>query len=247
VSQSVNSGVPLPQGIGEDPLSHYTRIFTRFLQLVFASFEKNSYQWSPDENSSDILIHDQATVAKEAVERRPAIVVARGPASFANIAIDQLKDYDLNTGRRTHTDLISATMSYNCLAPEGLEAQKIAWVCAYATRTLKRSLMKAGIHRVGEDIQIGAESPPGSIIQPDTDEVTLVSVHVPFYAQQTWSVEPVDKVLLKGIKIDLRSDFREPPEEEILKPPMMYGKVLVNNRVRLDSSVKVTTKIGPKK
>ena len=45
---STPTGPPQPQGPGEDPLLHFTKIFVRFLQLVFATFEKGSYQWSQD-------------------------------------------------------------------------------------------------------------------------------------------------------------------------------------------------------
>jgi len=241
MSFRTNTGVPLPQGVSEDPLTHYTRVFTRFLQLVFASFEKGEYQWSEDENHSDIIIQDQGTVNREAVERRPAIIVARGPVSFANIGLDQFKKFDFSEGKRTHTDLMGGNISYNCLAKEGLEAQKIAWVSAYATRALKRSLMRAGVHRVGEEIQIGAESPPGSIVQPDTEEVTMVSVNVPFHAQQTWSVEPIDKILLKGIDIAINSKLNYPDiGAKKIRSPGIYGKVLSYTKlITLNSGVRV--------
>ncbi len=236
------AGSPEPQGPGEDPLFHYTKLFVRFLQLVFASFDKGKYHWELDQQLTEITISDQSTIARDAVEQRPAIIVARGPASFGNIALDQfagphfdkqrtlVPNLDQSTGARRHTDLVSASMSYNCLSSEGIEAQRLAWIASMATRRLKRSLMKAGLHRVGEEIQVGAESAPGAIVQPDGNEIIMVSVSVPFFFQDFWTVEPVDKVLLKNLNMALRSTVNFGTEERALNAPAINGRVLEYDR-----------------
>ena len=262
MSERVPQGVPQPQGVGEDPLTHYTRVFVRFLQVLFQTFEKGAYHWDPDDKSSDITISDQSTIRAEEVEKRPAIVVSRGPLALTNVSMDQFsgpilqkdaqgKEYfkpnlDLKTGARRHTDLSSCTMTYNCLSREGLEAQRIAWICGYFTRALKRTLLKAGMHRVGEEIQFGSESSPGSIVQPDPNEIVMVSVSVPFYFQDSWSVEPVDKLLLKHVELALRSGSDTPPLVQISQPSI-YGQVLgTNNVLSLNTRVSVGPIQSPK-
>jgi hypothetical protein len=263
MSESVPNGVPQPQGVGEDPLTHYTRIFVRFLQVLFQTFEKGAYRWDLDERSSDIIISDQATIKKEVVEKRPAILVSRGPLSLTNIAMDQFagpirqKDpqtgrmvfktnFDRESGNRRHTDLSSCTMTYNCLSKEGLEAQRIAWICGYFTRALKRTLMKAGMHRVGEEVQFGSESAPGSIVQPDSNEIVMVSVSVPFYFQDSWSVEPVDKLLLKHVEVALRSNSDEAPQSVPINGPSIYGQPLAVENVLSLNKVSVGPIQSPK-
>ena len=113
---------------------------------------------------------------------------------------------------------------------EGLESQRIAWIAGYFTRTLKRTLMKAGLHRVGEEVQFGSESAPGSIVQPDSNEIILVSVSVPFYFQNSWSVEPIDKLLLKRVELALQYG-EEAPSSVQINPPSIYGKVLATDNV----------------
>ena len=246
MSAYVPQGVPQPQGIGEDPLTQYTRIFVRFLQVLFGTFERGAYHWDLSEETSDITISDQATIRKEIAEKRPAILVSRGPLALTNVAMDQFagpilqrdaqgKEYfkanlDPVTGARRHTDLSSCTMTYNCLSKEGLESQRIAWIAGYFTRTLKRTLMKAGLHRVGEEVQFGSESAPGSIVQPDSNEIILVSVSVPFYFQNSWSVEPIDKLLLKRVELALQYG-EEAPSSVQINPPSIYGKVLATDNV----------------
>jgi hypothetical protein len=256
----VSPSIPQPQGLDEDPLSQYTRIFIRFLQLIFESFPKGSYHWDLDDLLSDIVLQGEGTISNEVVEKRPAVVVSRGPVSFTNISIDQLSgplwdqklgrfvnNLDPTTGARRHTDLLSSVMTYSCVAREGLEAQRIAWLSAYVTRSFKRALMKAGIHRVGEDLAVGPESPPGSIVSGDTKEATMVQVSVPFLFQQTWTVAPVDKLLLTRVSMALRSEAGYPDEEPpALRGPGMNGQPLnAVKRTSLNQVVESNRAVAP--
>jgi hypothetical protein len=261
MSLRTTTSLPQPQGLGEDPLSSYLRIFTRFLQLVFASFEKGSYQWSQDFGTTDIVIQGEGTVQTEVVEKRPAIVVSRGPVAFTNLVLDQFagplldaqtgkltRNLNLVTGERRHTEMLSASVSYNCLSKEGLEAQGIAWRCAYATRVLKRALLRVGMHRVGEELQVGSESPPGSIVQPDPKEIIMVPVGVPFYFQQTWTDGPLDKTLLNRVALALRSEvgYSDPPQV-VLRAPGLNGQPLqVTGLVSINQALSNTSTGGTK-
>jgi hypothetical protein len=230
-------GIVQPQGVSEDPLTSHVRLFTRFLQVYFSNFEKGSYKWLTDPLTTDIIIQAENSVAAEVVEKRPAIVVGRGPVGFTNIAIDQFAgpllgpngeftpNLDID-GYRRHTDLLSSYAIFSCLSREGIEAQRIAWASAQAVRTLKRVLMKAGIHRVGEDIQVSAESPPGSIVQGDPSEILLVSVTIPFFFQQTWVIGPNDKTLLTHIGVALRSELGATEAAPSFNGPSLYGQSL---------------------
>ena len=257
MSERVSQGVPQPQGFGEDPLTNFVRLFVLFLQTTFGQFEKGAYRWDSTEENSDITISDQATVNKEVVEKRPAIIVSRGPAAFANIALDQFAgplmvkqsdgtfkftpNSDPVTAAQRHTDLISASVTYNCLSREGVEAQRIAWIAMYATRVLKRILLGAGLHRVGEELQVGSESPPGSIIQGDANEIILVAVQVPFYFQDTWTISPLDKTLLTKVAIALSSEVGWPaPGATAIKAPGINGQLLWYDKV-LSLNQKIAT------
>lgn len=237
-----------PQGAGEDPLLAHTRLFARFLQVFFATFEKGSYQWTADEKTTDLVIQGEGTIRKEVVEKRPAIVISRGPVAFTNVSMDQFLAFDPGTGKRSHTDLLSSSMTYQCLSKSGLEAQRIAWLAAYITRTQKRALNRSGLHRVGEEIQIGAESPPGSVVASNPGEIIMVPVSVPYYFQQSWSVEPIDKVLLKEISVTVGSEVEFPaPGAVVIKDPGRTGRALRYSKlVSFNSGVKVPPLIAPR-
>jgi hypothetical protein len=234
MSEAVNRSGPVqPQGVGEDPLFYFTKLFVRFLQVVFHSFAKGSYRWDADDATTDIVISDQGSLGNEVVDKRPAIVVIRGPASWSNISMNQFKSFDFNTGTTTHTDLIAASVAYQCMAIEGLEAQRLAWISSYATRTLKRNLLRAGLHRVGENIEMGAETDASGLLGDPGSEISLVPVVVPFFFQDTYSIGPVDNLLLKDLDLRLTSEATSPTTagNVVLRAPAIGGRVLKYDKV----------------
>lgn len=252
------AGIPLPQGFAEDPLTNFSRLFVKFLQVIFSSFEKGQYKWEPDDKLTDISITDQATINREVIERRPALIVSRGPASFSNVSLNQFAgprvyysdpttvskvvlNKNPQTGTKRFTDLISAVVDINCLSREGLEAQRLAWITGNSIRVFKAYLLKAGLHRVGEDVSFGAESPPGSIVSSAPNEIVMVTVSAPFFFQYSWSTSPLQKNLLNEITIGLKSIVDAPaPGATILNPPAINGKPIQYSQVlSLDSTVSV--------
>lgn len=225
--QSIEHGPVQPQGMREDPLLHYPRLLVKFLQMVFGSFPVGDYRWEEDREKTEIFISLDGTYALTENEGRPQIVVRRGGFRFANLSIDQFKGHDSATGRVTHTDLSQGAVTYNCIAREGLEAQRIAWACSHFTRSLKRSLMRAGFHQIGETVDIGEEEPAQKSFPDVAAGSVLVRVFVPFFFQDTWSVEPIDKLLLTKLETTLRSE-REVPVDSgpLLKRPAYGGRVL---------------------
>jgi hypothetical protein len=76
MNEHINSGPTVAQGYSEDPLAFYTNVFIKFLQLIFARFDKGNYRWSADQLNTDLLITDQSSVDREAVQKKPHLVVS---------------------------------------------------------------------------------------------------------------------------------------------------------------------------
>jgi hypothetical protein len=227
----VISGPPQPQGVGEDPLTHFTRVFVRFLQVVFSTFPAGDYRWGPDMETTDVVISDQGVMGREVAEKKPLIACTRGGAQWLNVSMDQFKSFDFETGKRTHTDLVAAAILYNCISREGLEAQRLAWIAGYATRTLKRSLLRAGMHRVGENVDFSPEQDAENVV-PDLKSYRLVQVSVPFFFQDTYGITPVDNLLLKDMDLRLTSEaVSQPVQQPALRPPAIGGRVLNSTKV----------------
>lgn len=210
-SELITPGLPEPQGRGEDPLYNITRIYLLFLQGLFKQFPEGSYRWSDDEKLSEITITDQVPVPKDRIEQRPAIVTMRGPAQFANLTLDQMRTVDVRTGMKERTDLLSATMTMSVLSRSGVEAGRIAWIIARHIRTFKTLIQRAGLHKIGDTLTIGPETPPGSMVQGEVDpEMVMVTVQSPFFVQWTEQSTPLDAVMLKNIELHLIGGLPQP-------------------------------------
>ncbi len=205
-NDQVASGLVQPQGRGEEPLFFFTRVFLLFLQGLFEQMDAGSFKWSSDEKLSEVAIHDQVPIPRERVEQKPQIVTMRGPAQFANLTLDQLRSFNSRTGEKERTDLVSCTMTINCISKNGVEAQRIAWIVMDNIREFKTLLQRAGMHKVGDEVQMGPESPPGSFISGEADpEFVLVSVFAPFHFQWTKRSRPLNSPLLRSIEAKLQT------------------------------------------
>jgi hypothetical protein len=238
-------GIPDPQGIGEDPFLYFTKLYLRFLQGLFSQFPSGSFKWSDDPKSSEIMITDQAPIPRDWLEQRPAIVTIRGPAQFANMTLDQLRSVDARTGERVHTDLIPCTMTLNCLAGQGLEAQRLGWIVMRHIRTFKRLLQKNHMHKVGDEVAISAETPPGALVSPEADiECVNVVVSSPFFFQWTEKITPTDAQVVQAIEahihaelLPLEAQSQEFWVERVLsRVPTIRGVPIAGTSVPIDGS-----------
>lgn len=200
-----------PKGLGEDPLTHFTRVYLLFLQGLFTQFPPASgcFHWSDSQDDTEIAITDQAPIPRDRIEQRPAIVTMRGPAQFANLTLDQLKTLDFKTGTREHTDLVACTMSINCISKNGIEAQRIAWIVMRHIRIFKRLLQReGGFHRIGEQVSVGPESPPGALVNPEPDPSTvMVTVHSPFFFQWNETITPTNAQVVNEIQAHITANL----------------------------------------
>jgi hypothetical protein len=183
-------------------------ILLRFLQDVFFKMEpgKGCFHFEPnrelggtDEGTTELILTDTGPVNTDSVEKRPAIIVSRGAFSYGNTSLDQMLDYDISTGKRTHTDLLSGYFVLNCVSRAGLEAERLALITAKVIRIYRRELQKAGFFQIGSLVQVGTETPAGSLVEGDSAEDFInVPVSFPTYYQESWTWER-DAALLTGI------------------------------------------------
>jgi len=241
-NEQVVSGLVEPQGLGEEPLFYFTRVYLLFLQGLFEQMPSGSYRWQQDEKLSEISITDQVPLPRENVDKIPAIVTMRGPANFANLSLDQMRNIDLRTGAKERTDLVSATMSINVIAKNDVEAQRIAWIVARHIRTFKTTLQRCGMHKVGDELQLGPISPPGALVSGEAEaELFMVTVYSPFHFQWTELVTPLNAPVLRSIETRLQSALLPQAAtttqgrveaRAALRPPGIGGRVI--NQPSLD-------------
>ena len=182
-------------------------ILLRFLQDIFFQmprgqgcyhFEPGQETGSTDEENTEIVITDSGTVNTDTVEKRPAIIVSRGPFAYGNTSLDHLLRFEpsISGNTRVHTDLLTGSFVINCLSREGLEAEEIALIVSKAIRIYRRLLQKAGFFHIGTLVQVGAETAAGALVSGDSDEDFInVPVSFPVYYQESWTIETQAELL----------------------------------------------------
>lgn len=240
---------------GEDPLFHVTRLCLVFLQNLFKTAPRESgLQWDEDEELSQIIIQDEAPINADLVNKRPAIVSVLSGVQFAGIALDQLRDLDLKTGSRVHTDMVSGNITFNCLSRVKVRARKIGWLVGRHVWILRRELLLAGLHDIGQRINVGPVSPPGAVINGDPGEIRMVPTAVPFHFQWTERVTPMNLQVMEGVKVTLgglgyrpiQPDDHDAPRGQsdhsiglvtgTIRPPHMRGRPIVTEPERPGSN-----------
>lgn len=151
-----------------------------------------------DEVNTEVIITDAGALSTEVVEKRPAIVLSRGPFAYANTAMDNFLTQAEASDKRTHTDLLLGSFVINCISRNGLEAEKLALLVAKAIRIHRRRIQLSGFFQIGQRIRIGSESPANALVAGDSEEDFIaVPVTFPVYYQETFSVETTASALAK--------------------------------------------------
>lgn len=174
-----------------DPLYHATRILLAFAQGLFKSLPNGQYHWSEDPEITEILITDQAPITSSVLNHRPAIVTVRGQAQFLNLHMGSFEDQDHLSGNKKFRDIISGSVTFNCLARVGVEASRIAWFIGSHVKYLRAFLQQQGpFTQIGQDVMLMGESPPGMLLQDPAEEGTInMPVVVPFFFPHRWEVK----------------------------------------------------------
>lgn len=173
-----------------DPVYYAVRSLIGFCQGLFKCVPDGRYRWTPDIENTEITITGAYPLTLETVNARPAIVVVHGQTQYLNTSMGSFETYNANTGNSVHRDLISSTAVFNCVARTGAEASTIAWFLASNIKALRALLQRKGpFTRIGHDVQIGGEGPPGSLIADQVDGgAVVVQVIVPMFIPHRWEV-----------------------------------------------------------
>lgn len=173
-----------------DPTYHAVRTMVGFCQGIFKALPNSRYQWTPDAETTKVLITAAYPLKAETVSRRPAIVVGHSQSQILNTSLGSFEGQRFETGNNVYRDLIATTIVFNCVATTGHEAASLAWFIASNLRALRPLIQRMGpFTQIGQDVNIGVESPPGALLQDSTDTAAIaVPVMAQTYIPHRWEV-----------------------------------------------------------
>jgi hypothetical protein len=189
-----------------NPFLHLRVLYTSFTQGLFSS-APDGYRWSPSMQESQIVITDENPIHLEVVGMRPAISFTRGPVQSYNFGMDDMLNYDFETGTKKKTMLLPGTMSINCCSRVDTESEMLAWVVAEQLWMHRELLMQAGFFEIGRQFVVGSPSPAGSIVSGDSaDEWFSTTVSSPFQLYRTSQISPLGREIVNHINFSLTTE-----------------------------------------
>jgi hypothetical protein len=151
---------------------------------------------------SRLWIGDQYPTDLGETDLRPAIITSRGEFSRENTGIgDGLVDYDVARGDKIFTRPYVGVIVARCVAPEGLEAEQLAWIVEDLVNLERVEIIKRSPISEVLNTSIGAESPYESN-NPELDWVE-VPVQIQIRLQYSYTVTR-DAPVLEEIGINIR-------------------------------------------
>ncbi len=212
-------------------------ILLRYLQDLFYQapagqdcfhLEPGDTDYGIDEKESELIVTDQATVNTDTLEKRPAIILSRGPFAYGNISVGNLQGLTFTTGQKKQTDLVTGSFVLNCISSVGIEAERLANIVARGLRAHRVLLQKAGFFNIGDRVQVGQETSPNSLVSGGSaEDFVNVPVILPVAYQDWYSIEQANTPLLNRIVFKAVAVFRN-LDFELLVPDAINQDGTVN-------------------
>lgn len=126
-----------------------------FLQTYFAN-KSSAYPWSSTYSQSKIVIADKFAVDLESIQKKPAIIMARGQTRWAKLTLDQRDSSSITTHDKVFKDLVRVSFTLNVLGKNGIALENIAGTLFDILVGYKDVLKEVGIHQINA-IEVGQE------------------------------------------------------------------------------------------
>jgi hypothetical protein len=189
-----------------NPLTHTRVLFVRFFQGLFAAAPSGvgAFHWSPHAEETELVISDEEVIQPDVIEKNPAITLARGPIMFQSMGLDDMEQYDMQTGQKTRGMLIPGTMTVNCISRESLESEQLAFFAADHLWILREVMLEQGFFDVGRNIQLGSPSPAGAIIANERGhEFISTAFTVQYMFPRLSTTTPLSRQIVNNIRLSM--------------------------------------------
>lgn len=189
----------------EDRLYLATRTWLIFLQGLFKSRPRGNMRWDDNEDETELLIHDQGATQVPQNNTRPIITTARGVAQATGLSLSGVASQDLSGENKVFSDIIGSTMTFNCIAREGIQAQALAYTIMTMIPVFKESIQRLGkMHWIGNNIQVTPEVASRDIYPGSSfPEWRVVRVIVPFQLVETIRVSHGSHNVLREVTLHM--------------------------------------------
>lgn len=168
------------------------------LDMIQNFYEQRS-KWSTAEEESQIFVGSQHAIALTMTGQKPAILVQRGPVSFARSSgMNQMRDRNMKDGSQIYTDLVQTSISVNCMDVQPTICEDLGSDMFEFFGMLRHEHKRNGFFKMGE-VSLSELRKLKDSTRPDT-WLTVATFGV--LMQVTWKVEQ-EASSLKSLVINL--------------------------------------------
>lgn len=195
------------------PLEQIRTLLVSFVQGLYNGAPVGTYHWEPEEENTEIIIRDENPINVETAGQRPAVNFTMGGVDFYNVGMDDLNDYNFNTGKKTKGVLVPGVMSVNVSSRSDIEAANLAWHISEHVWLLREILLKQGFFEIGRGLKISPPSLAGSIVSGDmNDEWSVVTVSIPWQIARKSAFTPLGREVVDNICAFVTANTPQPVE-----------------------------------
>ena len=199
----------------DTPLVHLRSVFARFLQELFSEAPVGHYRWSPDRETTEIVIQGQNVLDATTASQRPGITIGRGPVQMRRLGLGDVKDFSFETGKTTKSALLPSVVYVNCCSRNDLESEHIAWIAMEHIWLLGHLIETAGMFDTGRDLYIAQPVKASSLVSGNQgEEWYCTAVQVPVLFPRTSSVSPTGLRLAQRLEARMSSEAAHAAGEE---------------------------------
>lgn len=178
-----------------------------FVQGLFAGAQPGEYHWTPDEQTTEIVIRDENPINVEKIGARPAINFTIGAVQFYSLGMDDMLGYDFKNAKKTKSVLVPGVTTINVSSRTDIEAHNLAWVVSEHIWLLRELLMKEGFFEIGRGINISPPTPAGAVIQGDQgDEWYCSAISVPWQFARQSAFTPLGQNIANSIEATVNAN-----------------------------------------
>jgi hypothetical protein len=172
------------------------------LRKLFAQNDDNNWHWDDVDKLSKIRISDKNEIMFDSQdEDRPIVSVSRGPVRGVNRVIGDFDKFDLKEGSFTYTEVMETSITVNCIARNGLEAEQLATMVYGFFKYNRENILALGFLRIDPPM-ISEEQ-----VLSSSSDFNMFNVSVVFSAEYAikWTRVEKDVYELKEIGIKFRN------------------------------------------
>ena len=165
-------------------------VFLNYLRQAYATRPIGDLKYNEDDEQTEIIIKESATLNDVAVQKRPAILITRGSMTPMNMGMNNSQNFfDVHTLTSRHIDLLTTSLGFSCISPLMLESESIASTVFGVIRYYKEDIRERGIVQI-RGLRIDPPEPLEIFHSETKFEAVRTNVQAQVFTYDKWVMRP---------------------------------------------------------